>query len=255
VGSLYSIGFNDRFGRQRLKLLRNNTSIMLNQLKRLVPAQVKRSAREALLERRLSRALRRVRQLPEGQFPDRELLHELQLGWGNDGFAARYDFLEEVIERAAVTQGPILECGSGLTTLLLGLYAGRRGVKTWSLEHIPEWHARVTAALRRYRIPGVDLCLAPLREYREFDWYDPPLSTLPENFSLVVCDGPPGTTRGGRYGLLPVLGARFGADALILMDDADREGETDVLKRWASEKKINVTLRPAPTGTFALVTC
>jgi hypothetical protein len=47
----------------------------------------------------------------------------------------RYDYLEEVIDRAARTSGPILECGSGLTSLLLGLYAGpsqcpRRG--RWS---------------------------------------------------------------------------------------------------------------------------
>jgi len=228
---------------------------MINQLKRLVPTQVKRSAKEALSERRLRRALLRISELSEGQLPSRELLHELQLGWGNDGFAARYDYLEEVIERAAKTRGPILECGTGLTSLLLGLYAGRRGVQTWSLEHIPEWHARVTAALHRHRIPGVDVYLAPLQEYGDFHWYDPPLDVLPENFSLVVCDGPPGTTHGGRYGLLPVLGTRLDEDALILLDDADRKGETDVLRRWVSERNMRVTLRTAPTGAFALVTC
>jgi len=227
---------------------------MVNQLKQLVPAQLKQSAKEALAERRLRRALRRISQLPEGELPSRELLRELQVGWGNDGFAARYDYLEEVLERAAGTKGPILECGSGLTSLLLGLYAGRRNVQTWSLEHIPEWHARVTGALQRHRIPGVDVCLAPLREYGEFEWYDPPLDALPETFSLIVCDGPPGTINGGRYGLLPVLGTRLGADTLILLDDADREAETDVLERWVSERNMRVTLRTAPTGTFALVT-
>jgi hypothetical protein len=235
--------------------LHNKTSVMVKQLKRLVPARVKRSAKEALSERRLSRALRRIRQLPEGELPSRELLHELQVGWGNDSFAARYDYLEEVIDRAARTSGPILECGSGLTSLLLGLYAGRRNVQTWSLEHIPEWRTRVTAALQRYRISGVDVCLAPLREYGDFQWYDPPLDVLPETFSLIVCDGPPGTIQGGRYGLLPVLGTRLGADTLILLDDADREAETEVLSRWASERNMRVTLRPAPTGAFALVTC
>jgi len=228
---------------------------MVKQLKRLVPAGVKRSAKEALAERRLSRALRRISQLPEGQLPSRELLHELQVGWGNESFAARYDYLEEVIDRAARTSGPILECGSGLTSLLLGLYAGRRNVRTWSLEHIPEWHAHVTAALKRYRISGVDVCLAPLREYGDFQWYDPPLDKLPETFSLIVCDGPPGTIQGGRYGLLPVLGTRLGADTVILLDDADREAETEVLSRWAAERNMRVTLQTSPTGAFALVTC
>jgi hypothetical protein len=228
---------------------------MINQLKRLVPAQVKRSAKEAVSERRLRRALRRISQLSEGELPSRKLLHELQVGWANEGFAARYDYLEEVIERAARTTGPILECGTGLTSLLIGLYAGRRNVQTWSLEHIPEWHARVTAVLKRHRIPGVDVRLAPLREYGDFQWYDAPLAALPESFSLIICDGPPGTIHGGRYGLLPVLGTRVGPDTLILLDDADREAETDVLRRWVSERNMRVTLRTAPTGVFALVTC
>jgi hypothetical protein len=226
----------------------------LKDLRRLIPAPIKQGAKEALLERRLRRALRRIRQLPEGQLPSYELLHQLQAGWGND-YAARHDYLQEVMKRAAETPGPILECGSGLTTFLLGLYAGRRGVQTWSLEHMPEWQARVTAALHRHRIPGVDICLAPLRGYGNFDWYDPPLAALPESFSLVVCDGPPETTQGGRYGLLPVLGERLSADALILLDDAERESEREVLRRWASEKNAKVTVRTAPTGTFALVRC
>jgi hypothetical protein len=228
---------------------------VLKQIKRLVPQPIKLRAKEALMERRFSRALREVRQLPEGQFPSRQLLHELQVGWGNEGFAARYDFLEEVIARAAETRGPILECGSGLTTLLIGLYAGRRGVKTWSLEHTSEWRARVMVVLRRNHVPGVDVCFAPLREYGDFAWYDPPFDELPENFSLVICDGPPGTIRGGRYGLLPVLGARLSEGALILLDDADREGEAEVLRRWASERKVSVNLRATPSGAFASVTC
>jgi len=52
-----------------------------------------------------------------------------------------------------------------------------------------------------------------------------------------------------------VLGQRLGADALILLDDADREGETDVLRRWASERKVSVTLRATPSGAFASVAC
>jgi len=226
---------------------------MLRQIKQLVPLSVKHNVKEALQERRLRRALLEVKSLPVDEFPSRDLLHELQLAWGNDSFAARYDYLEEVIKRANETRGPILECGSGLSTLLLGLFAGRRGVQTWSLEHLPEWHARVTKAIHRHQIPGVNVCLAPLREYGEFDWYDFSSRRLPESFSLIVCDGPPGITRGGRYGLLSVLEERIGANALILLDDADREDETAILKRWSLENDVKVNLRATPTGTFALL--
>ncbi|HEY8205740.1 MAG TPA: hypothetical protein VIF81_13490 [Pyrinomonadaceae bacterium] len=226
---------------------------MLRQIKQLVPLSVKHNVKEALQERRLRRALRGISDLPEGQQPSRELLFELQAGWRNDSFAARFDYLEEVIKRARETSGPILECGSGLSTLLLGLFAGRRGVQTWSLEHLPEWHARVTKAIHRHQIPGVNVCLAPLREYGEFDWYDLPREAMPDSFSLIVCDGPPGMTRGGRYGLMPVLEKRIGANTLILLDDADREDETAILRRWSLETNVKVNLRATPTGSFALV--
>jgi hypothetical protein len=228
--------------------------VTISRLKRLVPRPVKRAVKEALLERKFRRAMQRISKLSEDQVPTRELLTELQTGWGNEGFAASYDYLEEVILRARTTPGPILECGSGLSSLLLGIVAGQRGVDIWSLEHISEWHARVENALVRHHISRVHLHLAPLRDYGGFSWYDPPLDALPDNFSLVVCDGPPGTTPGGRYGLLPLLGNHLAAGALILLDDANRPGEAETLSRWIAEENVSVVLREAPTGAFALVT-
>ena len=42
-----------------------------------------------------------------------------------------------------------------------------------------------------------------------FVWYDVPKDVWPAEFRLVVCDGPPGDMKGGRYGLLPLVGARL----------------------------------------------
>lgn len=222
-------------------------------VKRLIPARLKRAVRESLRERAFSRAVRRVASLPAGRAPTREMLAELQEGWGNEGFAARTDYLEEVAARALETRGPVLECGSGLTSVLLGLLAGRRGVETWSLEHTAEWRERVARALEGNGLAGVHVCHAPLKDYGEFSWYDPPPEIAGEVFRLVICDGPPGTTDGGRYGLLPVLGRRLADGALILLDDADRDGEADVLKRWSGEAKLEAETRQTPTGAFALV--
>lgn len=232
----------------------NVSSIPATNLKRLIPAPLKRAAKDALRRRRFSQAIRMVMQLPVGVLPDRTLLIEIQAGWGNESFAARTDYLEEVVSRAASTSGPILECGSGLTSILLGIFAGRRGVQTWSLEHTPEWRSRLLATLESFGIPNVNVCLAPLRDYGGFSWYDPQEGVLPERFSMVVCDGPPGTTAGGRYGLLPVMGSKLSAETLILVDDADRKGEADVLQRWKVESGVDVVLNDSATGAFALVT-
>ena len=232
----------------------NISSIMVRRLKQLIPPPVKRAVREARLQWKLSRAVRRIANLSPGDIPTAQMLLDLQAGWGNDGYAARTDYLEEVARRASATLGPILECGSGLTTLLLGLLAGRRGVKTYSLEHISEWRARVNKALVRFQIPRVRVYSAPLREYEGFAWYDPPLAEFPENFELVICDGPPGDTRGGRYGLLDVLGERLLPGSVILLDDTERAGEAEVLRRWTREADVSIDERENSSGSFAVIT-
>lgn len=224
-------------------------------VKKLVPRGVKRAAKKSLLEQALRRALRRVAALSEGEVPSRALLADLLTAWSNDGFAADLDYLEEVVRRAATVEGHVLECGSGLTTLLAGMLAGRRGFETWALEHHPEWHARVGAALAEHNVPRAHLALAPLKSYGDFSWYEPPLAEMPEDFKLVICDGPPWTTPGGRYGLLPVMHRRLPAGSLVLLDDANRPDELEALKRWSDEFGLTFEMRETGEGAYAVAAC
>lgn len=212
-------------------------------------------ANETLSNYTFWRKVQQIATLPLGTSPTRKMLADLQHCWGNKSYVANLDYLEEVAHRAAIASGPVLECGSGLTTILLGLLAGRRGIDIYSLEHIPEWHALVSTKLQRFGIPRVTLFLSPLRDYGSFSWYDPPLTCLPDKFSLVVCDGPPGRVPGGRYGLLPVLKHHITSSELILLDDADRPGELEVLHRWSTEADVKISLKHKPAGTFAMVSC
>lgn len=224
-------------------------------LKRLFPAQIKRPARAALLSYIFRQAMREVAKLAPGEMPSRELLKKLRLGWDNQGWDAKLDYLEEILKHALETKGPVLECGSGLTTLLLGQLGSKRNVETWSLEHNAEWHQRVSKAIARNHVPGIHLCLAPLRDYERFNWYDPPLAEMPPQFSLVICDGPPDLANGGRYGLLPILGDRLASGTVILFDDVREPGQPEVLRRWETERGVNVELRETDEVSFALVTC
>src|SRR6266540_459416 len=206
-------------------------------LQQTVPTMLRHAVKDALRAGSLRRAIRRITNRPSWEVPDRNTLQELQIGWDNEGYGAELDYLEEVARRAVTTDGPVLECGSGITTILLGLLAGR-GVEIWTLEHHPEWKMRVEAVLKQYHIPGIELCSVPLRDYENFDWYDPPLDRMPKDFRIVVCDGPPCTTRGGRYGLLSILGERLCPGAIILLDDAVPGSET--LNRWTVEAGVSV---------------
>jgi hypothetical protein len=164
--------------------------------------------------------------------PSRESLVAASRAWGNPAWSANLHYLVETCQQASKAEGPILECGSGLTTFLLGVLAARRGLEVWSLEHERSWHERVRAWLDRARVDNVHLCHAPLRAYDGFEWYERPKGHVPHDFALVICDGPPSETGGGRYGLLPVMASALTPDCVILLDDAERDSEMETLRRW-----------------------
>lgn len=168
--------------------------------------------------------------------PGNPVLLDLIYGWGNEHWSALDEYLAACIRYALGSSGPTLECGSGLSTLLMGVIAQQRGYSHWALEHSPKWAVKVRRCLRRYKLDSaVVLCVNPLRHYVDFRWHDPPLAFMPGVFDLIICDGPPGATEGGRYGLVPIMKDRFKPGCVILLDDAGREQERAIAIRWKSE--------------------
>ena len=189
------------------------------------------------------RALARFTQDPESAIGgSRVVLDDLIYGWGNEAWSADSQYLAACVESALTTNGPVLECGSGLTTLLLGIVAQRRRFSVWALEHLPIWAERVRTNLSRHRIDSARIALAPLRRYGEFEWYAVPFEQLKQRFPLVICDGPPSATPGGRYGLLPVMKHMLEEGCLILVDDAQRNAERAMVSRWRDEESCEVSL-------------
>jgi predicted O-methyltransferase YrrM len=187
-------------------------------------------------------SIRALRALEHRAPVPRAVLSQLFYGWANEDFAAEPEFLAAIVDAARRTRGPILECGCGLSTLVLGVEADKRGLKVYSLEHDSHWARLTRRALKRQGIGCVTVIVAQLRNYGAFMWYDPPRSELPSDFSLVVCDGPPHTTQGGRYGLLPVLYAHLEAGGEILLDDVARDEDRRILDRWISEFGVHSTI-------------
>jgi len=222
-------------------------------VKNWIPKSIKQPVKQILLRRRLRNAISAIAKLPPGQVPSREQLSELIKGWSNEGYAANLEYLEAVAQTSAKTQGPVLECGSGATTILLGLLCGKRNIEVWSLEHSDEWRHSVSEVLTNSGISAAHVCAAPLVEYENFVWYCPPLERMPKQFSLVICDGPPGGTKGGRYGLLPVMGDRLPPDSTILLDDAGRPGEAELIKKWQAETGFETDLIDTQENKYAVM--
>jgi hypothetical protein len=210
--------------------------------KEIVPLRVRSHARQLehawTCSRLLRRGIRALRKDPRG---NERIWQDLVDGWDDRRWSVGVEYLDAVAAAAVQQEGPILECGSGLTTLLLAAVAQHTGSPVWTLEHDAGCFRRVELRLRRLRLDA-NVRHAPLRNYGDFDWYGVEPSALPI-FSLVVCDGPPKRTRGGRFGLMPVLGDRLAAGCLILLDDAARPEEREVLGRWASDRALRSEVR------------
>jgi hypothetical protein len=78
---------------------------------------------------------------------------------------------------------------------------------------------------------------------------------LPPAFGLVFCDGPKAHNREGlpRYGLLPLLSGRLSEECRILLDDADRVSESQILHLWREEYCLEVAQNYAKHAPFAIL--
>jgi hypothetical protein len=183
-----------------------------------------------------NRAIKQFARNPAAVFDSgNDLLNRLIYGWGNPAYGSEHEYLVASLRSTQAAEGPVLECGSGLSTLLTGIVAAQSGNIIWSLEHHPFWAKRVRKALDDHGIASVRLDVNPLKSYGEFDWYDPAIDEMPSNFAVLLCDGPPGNTHGGRYGCLPVMRSRLAAGCTIIIDDAERDAEREMASRWAEE--------------------
>lgn len=172
--------------------------------------------------------------LQSGDLSD-QVFGEIFLRWNNH-YSAGPGLAMAAYNAARETRGPILEVGSGLTTIVMGMAAAMSGAEIYTLEHDLGWFLKIEAMIKRYGLTSVRLHYAPLERRGRLTWYSIP-KELPERFSLVLCDGPP--RRYGRYGLFELLGERI-VSADWLVDDADDENQVAMLKLCGPEREMKI---------------
>src|SRR5678816_1267445 len=107
----------------------------------------------------LQRTLRRIRKYDDYVPLSDRAVESLLYGWGNE-WSLEEELITELWHRAWHTRGPVLECGSGLSTLLLGIAAERQDYEVFSLEHDASWHAKVSDAVRQLGLQKVRVIAA-----------------------------------------------------------------------------------------------
>ena len=127
---------------------------------------------------------------------------------------------------------------------MIGRLLAERGGKLTVVEHDPAWAQLVRRQVELERLGDSVEVIASSLEPHPASWSGAPwysresLALLPEEISLLLIDGPPGYGEGmahSRYPALPVLADRVEQGGVVMLDDADREPEREVVARWSEE--------------------
>ena len=149
-----------------------------------------------------------------------------------------YSALEDVLMMCALlgkkADGPVIETGSGLTSIAL---AASTEEQVYSLEHNQYWADKVHKMATDAGIKNLNIIMCPIED----NWYKLP-SKFPDQFSLGLNDGPPRMIS-NRMGFFD----HFGETPNIIVDDADDPGYSEILTKWCTEhhRKIDFIERSA----------
>ncbi|QLL23800.1 methyltransferase domain-containing protein [Actinobacteria bacterium IMCC25003] len=149
-------------------------------------------------------------------------------------WAASPDVLLTLLDLAkSAKPSRILDLGSGMSTLVLAKSAPQATVI--SIDNSPEYAEKTQKLLASHGISNVEIRVAPLTPHSSgVDWYE--LSQLHDvsNIDLLFIDGPPGSKNPkARYPAIAECIAKLSPRAVIVIDDAGRDGERDMAQEFA----------------------
>lgn len=181
----------------------------------------------ASLRRQMGTSLRhvadRVREGKETHDDLSEAMRALSNPW-----CATQDVLSLSIKLAREANKPIIEAGSGLTTVLMA--AANPDIKIWCMEHSEFYARQLEVMAGDAGVSNIAIVICPIVD----GWYDlsDDLPHLPESFALGLVDGPP-RQFGDRMRFFDVFGD---CCDVILADDADDKGYKEKLSTWAASQ-------------------
>lgn len=197
-----------------------------------------RDSLAASLRRQMRLSLRhvadKVKQGTETKDDLAEAVKYIANNWG-----ASLDVLSLSVLLARKATGPILETGSGLTTIMMA--AARPDLTVWVIEHDKHFEWKLEQMAREAGVSNIAIVSSPIRN----GWYDigEDRAAMPDHFSVALVDGPP-RLDGDRMKFFDVFGDCVD---VVLADDADDRGYEKKLSDWASSngKTLHVDKRAA----------
>lgn len=139
----------------------------------------------------------------------------------------------------------IIEFGSGISTIFMARLAFQNKIelKILSVDDDDNWINKLNEILSKENLTKyVQFVYAPLKlNDNNYEWYNENIidkSYNNQKFDLVLIDGPKAYPKGKshiRYGALPYIYQKLKNEFIVFLDDANREGEDQIIKKWQTE--------------------
>ena len=166
------------------------------------------------------RAVRDLRALHGARLPE-SLAVRLIAGWGGRDRSVTPALVVQCYEVARRATGTLLECGSGVTTVVMALGATGRPASVISLEQDPQRRKQAMKALGQLELRNAEVRDVPLRSYGDFEWYDLNERSLRRPIAAVICHGPTERAPPGEQ-VREALGDALPADCPVITDAENR---------------------------------
>lgn len=192
---------------------------------------------EVIIENRLNNYFSQQEALNEIKriFPDLAFF-PLTRGW-----AGSPDFLLKLVE-LVVSESPkyVVEFGSGVSSIVLGAAMKKFSQgKVISFDHEEAFSNKTNRFLEvngLQIVVNINYCRLIPYSFNEnnWDWYDKlQIDKIESEIDLLVVDGPPRFIQAkSRFLALPILFDRLSKKSTIVLDDANRENEKQVIEDW-----------------------
>lgn len=194
-------------------------------------------------------AVPQILQAPDSIYPQVQALLKLdrQLGIVDQlpplrGWAASPDFLSIVADHILQTRPDVIvECGSGASTIVLAKCVALNGKgHIYSLDHEAEFADKTSALLQRSGLEDyAEVITAPISQLKNgnevWPWYT--LTKFPDlEIDVLIVDGPPMPLgKMVRYPAGPKLIPNLRPGGSVILDDAARSDEQEIITRWMEE--------------------
>ena len=149
-------------------------------------------------------------------------------------WAASPDVLLTLLDLAKSSKpARVLDLGSGMSTLVLAKSAPQAEII--SIDNSAEYAGKTKRLLAAHGVTNVDVRIAPLTPHVSgVEWYDLTQFRDVTNIDLLFIDGPPGSRNPkARHPAIAECASKLSPRAIIVIDDAGRDGEKDMAHEFA----------------------